>query len=102
MDSINLYGWAKSESPPYDESKFDKNVILEGIVNTLDDSHIVYFVRVDLKYPHKIIEKAKYFLFIREIKTKPQDKISEQMNDLKPNIYTQKSSYVIELMKRII
>ena len=38
----------------YDEVKFDRNVNLEDILNTPDDSDIGYFVEVDLSYPDKI------------------------------------------------
>ena len=41
---------------PYIETKFDKNVILEGILNTPDDSDIGYFVAVVLSYPDDITE----------------------------------------------
>ena len=40
IDAINLYGWAMSESLPYNEIKFDRNVKLEDISNTPDDSDI--------------------------------------------------------------
>ena len=49
-----LYGWAMSESLPYDEIKFDKNVNLEDILNTLDDSCIGCFVETDLRYPEEL------------------------------------------------
>ena len=49
IDAHNLYGWAMSESLPYDEIKFDTNVTSEKILNTLDDSDIGHFVEVDLK-----------------------------------------------------
>ena len=44
-DANNLYGHSMSEPLPYDEIKFDKNVKLEDILNTLDDSDIGYFFR---------------------------------------------------------
>ena len=51
IDDNNLYGWAMSKSLPYDQIKFirgasvsqrdrDKNVKLEDILNTPDDSDI--------------------------------------------------------------
>ena len=46
-DANNLYGHSMSQSLPYDEIKFDKNVKLEDILNTPDDSDIGYFVEVD-------------------------------------------------------
>ena len=67
-DANNLYGWAMSEYPPYDEIKFDRNVKLEGILDTPDDSSSGYFVEVDLKYPDNIKEKTKLFPFAPENK----------------------------------
>ena len=46
-DANNLYGHSMSQSLPYDEIKFDKNVKLEDILNTPDDSDNGYFVEVD-------------------------------------------------------
>ena len=40
-----------SQPLPYDEIKFDKNVKLEDILNTSDDSDIGYILAVDLTYP---------------------------------------------------
>ena len=34
FDANNLYGYSVSQSLPYDEIKFDKNVPLEDILNT--------------------------------------------------------------------
>ena len=48
-DAKNLYGHPMSEPLPYDEIKIDKNVKLEDMLNTLDDSDIGYFIEVDLK-----------------------------------------------------
>ena len=54
MDATNLYGHSMSQPLPFDELKFDKNVELEEILNTLVDNNIGYFVEVDLKYPDNI------------------------------------------------
>ena len=51
VDANNLYGHSMSEPLPYDEIKFDKNVKLEDILSTTDDSDIGDFVEVDIKYP---------------------------------------------------
>ena len=40
-DTKNLYGYAMSDSLPHDEIEFDKNVKLEFMLNTPDDSEIV-------------------------------------------------------------
>ena len=37
-----------SQYLPYDDIKFDKNVTLEDILNTEDDSQIGYFIECDL------------------------------------------------------
>ena len=39
---------------PYDEIKIDRDIKLEDIFNTPDDSDIGYFIEVDLKYPINI------------------------------------------------
>ena len=52
VDANNLYGWAMSEmseSLPYDEIEFDRNVGLEEILDSPDDSDIGYFFEVDSK-----------------------------------------------------
>ena len=48
-----------SEHLPYDETKYERNVKLEGILNTPDDSDIGYFIEVDLKYAYNEKEKTK-------------------------------------------
>ena len=45
---------------PYDEIKFDKNVKLEDILKSSDDSDTGYFVENDLTYPENI-SKIKTF-----------------------------------------
>ena len=59
MDSTILYGYSMSQSLPYDEIKFDKNVKLEENLNTPDDSDIGYFIEVELGYPDYLREKNK-------------------------------------------
>ena len=36
-DANKLYGWATSQIIPHSKVKFDKNVTLEDVINTLDD-----------------------------------------------------------------
>ena len=55
-----------SESLPYDEIKFDKNVKLEDILINPVDSDIGYFVEVKLKHCDEIKEENKYFPFCPE------------------------------------
>ena len=61
IDGNKLHGWAMSENLPYDEIKFDRNVKLEDISNTPDDSDIGYSIEVDLKYSDNINRKPKNF-----------------------------------------
>ena len=68
VEPNNLYGLAMSEYLPCDEIKFDRNVKLEEILNTSDDSDIGYFIEVDLKYPDNINYKTKKFPFASEKK----------------------------------
>ena len=56
-----------SQPLPYDEIKFDKNVKLEDILNTPDDSDIGYFIEVDFTYPDNK-EKRKIFHLLLKIK----------------------------------
>ena len=68
IDANNLYGHSMSQPLPYDEIKFDKNVKLEDILNTPDDSDIGYFIEVDLNYSDNMKEKTKQFPFAPGIK----------------------------------
>ena len=52
-----------SQMLPYDEINFEKDICLEEILNTPDDSEIGYFLEVDLKYSNNIKEKTKNFAF---------------------------------------
>ena len=84
-----LYGHSGSQPLPCDEIKFDKNMKLEDILNTRDDSDIGYFLVVYLLYPDNIKEKPKNFPFCPENeKFNPED-FTPYMNENKPNIYTQ-------------
>ena len=67
-DANNLYGHSMSQPLPYDEIKFDKNVKLEDILKTPDDSDIGYFIEVDLTYPDDTKEKTKISPFVPENK----------------------------------
>ena len=67
VDAYNFYGWAMSEKLLYDEIKFDRNVELEGILNTPNDSKIGYFIGVELNNPDKIKYKQKIFQLLLKI-----------------------------------
>ena len=89
VDANNLYGWAMSEYLPQDEIKFDRDVKLEGILNTPDDSDIGYFIEVDLKHPDNTKQKTKNIPFAPvKIKINPDD-FSDYMKEIKPDTYNQ-------------
>ena len=62
-----------SEYLPYYEINFDKNVKLEDVLNTSDNSDIGYFIEVDLKYPDNTTYKTKTFPFASENKKNAED-----------------------------
>ena len=68
IEANNLYGYAMSQSLPYEDLKFDPSTDIETILSTPDDSEIGYFVEVDLKYPDEIKDKTKNFPFCPENK----------------------------------
>ena len=69
-DANKLYGHSMSQHLPYDEIIFDKNVKLEGILNTPDDNDIGYFIEVDLTYPDNIKKNKTNFQFAPENRKK--------------------------------
>ena len=68
IDANKLYGWAMSQSLPYDENKFETNFCLEEILKIPDDWNIGYFIRVDLQNPDKIKQKRKNFHLLSKTK----------------------------------
>ena len=88
IDANNLYGHSMSEPLPYDETKFDRDIKLEDILNTPDDSDIGYFIEVDLKYPDNIKEKTKHFPFAPVNKKINPDDFSDYMKEIIPDTYT--------------
>ena len=89
IDANNLYGHSMSQPLPYDEIEFDKNVKLEEILNTPNDSDIGCFIEGDLIYPDNIKKKTKNFPFAPENKKIIPDDFSDCMKTIKPNTYTQ-------------
>ena len=57
-----------SQTLPFDEINFDKNVNLEVLLSTSDESDIGYFIEVDLSYPNIIRQKTEHFRFAPEYK----------------------------------
>ena len=74
-----------SEPLPNDVIKFDKNIKLEDILITPDDSDIGYFVEVDLIYPDNIKKKTKNFPFAPENKKINPDDFNDYMKEIKPD-----------------
>ena len=89
IDANKVYGHSMSQPLPYDEIKFDKNVKLEDIISTADDSDIGYFIEVDLKYPDNIKEKTRNFPFAPVKKKINSDGFSGYMKTIKPDTYIQ-------------
>ena len=96
IDANNLYDHSMSQPLPYDEIKFDKNIKLEEILNTPDDSDIGYFVEVDLKYPDNIRQKTKYFPFAPVNKKIDPDNFNDYMKTIKPDTYTQTKKLICD------
>ena len=55
-----------SQSLPFDEIIFSRNVCSEDLLKTPDDSDIGYLLETDLRYLHSIIQKKQNnsFLFL--------------------------------------
>ena len=88
IDATNLYGHSSSQMLPYDETKFEKDICLEEILNTPDDNQIGYFLEVNLKYLDNRKEKTKNFPFCPENKKIIPNKYNDYMNNIKPKNYT--------------
>ena len=65
VDANNFYGHSMSQSIPYVEKKFDKNVKFEDILHNPDDNDIAYFIEVDLIYSTNI-KKQRIIHFVRK------------------------------------
>ena len=93
MDATNINGDSLIQPLPYDGIEMwhghpDLYMnILEEILNTPDDSDIVYFVEVDLNYPDNIKEKTKNFPFAPGIYVFPKDKYNDYMKKIQPKKY---------------
>ena len=96
MDANNVYGHSMSEPLPYDEIKFDKNVKLEDILNTPDDSDIGYFIEADLIYPDNIKEKTRNFPFAPLNKKINPDNYKDYMKSIKRDTYIQTSKLICD------
>ena len=68
LDANNIYGHSTSQSLPYGEIKFERNVCLEKILNIPDNSVIGIFLKVDIRYPYNKGQKTKNYPFCPEKK----------------------------------
>ena len=100
IDSKNLYGWAMSDSLPYDHIKNDESVHLEVILSSEGDSDVCYLVEVDMNHPDETKEKIENFPFCPENKMSRQDKFSHFMREMKPNSYTQNNKFKFDWFVR--
>ena len=85
-----------SQYLPYDEIKFDNTVKLEDILNTPDDSHIGYFIELDLTYPNDIKEKTRNFPFAPMNKKINPNNFNDYMREMKPDTYIQSSKLICD------
>ena len=88
IDATNIYRHSMSQPLPYDEIELDKNIRLEDILITPDDSDIGCFIEVYLTYPDNIKEKTKNFPFAPEKRKINPDDLSEYMKEIIPDTYT--------------
>ena len=91
-----MYGWALSETLPYDEFEFGRNVKLEDILITPDDNDVGYFIEVDLIHPNNIKEKLKNFPFAPVNKNIEPNDFSGNRKKIKPDICTQTSKLICD------
>ena len=89
IDANSLYGHSMSQASPYDEIKFDKNVKLEDILNSPNDSDIGYFNEVNLKYPDNKKHRTKLFQLAPVNNTINPDDFSDYMKEIKLSTYTE-------------
>ena len=85
-----------SEPLAYDEIKFNRDIKLEDILNTPDDSVIGYIIEVDLKYTDNIKEKTKHFPFAPVNKKINLDDFSDYMKEIIPDTYRQNKKMIMD------
>ena len=96
IDANNFYDHSMSQMLPYDEIKFDRNVALEDILNTPNDSGFGYFLEVDLDYPDNIKEKTKNLPFAPVNKKTDTDDFSNYMKEIIPDTHTQNEKLICD------
>ena len=93
IDALKFNGYAMSESLPSDQLNFERNVTLNDILNTSDDSDIGYFVEVDLKNPRNMT-KTMNFPFSLEKKKNISKIFTPYMKENKPITYKQNRTFI--------
>ena len=90
LDSNNLYGWAMSQTLPVNGFKWVKNLSTFNeifIRNCDENSDEGYFLKVDVDYPKKLVnkveklvcnieDKEKYVMHIKNLKARLKSWIS--------------------------
>lgn len=61
LDANNLYGWAMSESLPYDDVTIINNVKIEDVLTTTDDNDIGYIIELDFESLNEIHDKLNEY-----------------------------------------
>ena len=64
VGSYNIYGHSMSQPLPYDEIRIDRDVKIDDIIKTSDDSDVGYFVEVHIKYLDEMKQKTKFFFVL--------------------------------------
>jgi len=97
LDANNLYGWAMSESLPYQDIKWNHDVTLDDVLNTPDDNETGYIVEVDLSFPRELHDKFKEFPPCPESLCPKTEWLSDFQHDLmeKYNIKNTKCSKLV-------
>ena len=72
---------------PTDNFKVEKNISIDTVLNTANDSKKGYMVMVDLEYSDEIKEQTKHYPLCPEIKNPPEQLFSEYMNKQKREKY---------------
>ena len=92
LDANNLYGWAMSQSLPYDDVKINTEVTLEQILETEDDNETGYIIECDLHFPKEIHEKLKQFPPAPESLTPKDEWLSTYQKELKHKLNMKNST----------
>ena len=96
VDANKLYVHSMSQRLPFDEIKFDRNVKLDDILSTHDDSDIGYIIEVNIKYLDNIEEKTKNFPFAPVKKIFNLDNFNDYVKEIKPDAYTQTKNLIFD------